>query len=98
MTTRIGVLLAVLLCAGCGNDVKGTYVGGNDSELLRPRQAGHVATVRRAHGRAAQHGGGNLTGVRMGVQVPNSKALRIAWRAYFVRGIVVSPLGFEPRT
>jgi hypothetical protein len=33
MNTRIGVLLAVLLCAGCGNDVKGTYVGGRDSLL-----------------------------------------------------------------
>jgi hypothetical protein len=33
MKTRLGVLLTVLLCAGCGNDVKGTYVGGRDSLL-----------------------------------------------------------------
>ena len=33
MKSRIGVALATLLLAACGNDVKGTYVGGSDSLL-----------------------------------------------------------------
>jgi hypothetical protein len=40
---------------------------------------------------------GTWRGMNGGI-APNNKALRIARRANFVRGIVVSPEGFEPST
>jgi len=47
MKTRISVLLATVLVAGCGNDIKGTYVGGNDSLLgsLTFKDGGKVDVV-----------------------------------------------------
>ena len=61
---------------------------------------GHVrpAMLRRSAERMDEllsRAGGNLKGVETGVSPPNNKALRIARRAHFVRGLVARPGGIR---